>query len=547
MAARHRASLRCVAAGLLCLSATATIPPASAAVADPAANLFRDGALHDLRLELTARNAIALRETPRRWVTATFQFAEAPSRAVRVRLKGDRGSARALEDKPSWTLDFAPEEPNPPTRPPGTANSPGRFFGLSRIQLLNSVEDPSYLHEWLGSRVFRSAGIPCPRIAHARVTLNGRELGLYVFKEGFTAEFLQAHFGTADGTLFDNDLGHDVDERLHRSVGTDPAPGAADPLRQIAVATRETDPEQRWQQLEATLDVDKFLTFLALEVVLGHRDGYGIGKNNFRLYAPPAQGRLVFLPDGLDQLLGLPDYPWRPGMAGLVARAVLDTEAGRARYRVRMTEALDQFFVPDQLTTQIGAVIAALRPRLAPPERRSLELESRSLATRIVERAASLRSQLSQTEPPLLEPAEAGVLLENWSPKDFPDGGRLDLANAPDGRPSLHFRAGPATSASWRTRARFPPGAYQLTARGWVRNVAPLAKQRAAGLGLRVAGQTRDEPGLVADSPGWQLVSTGFVVREAAVPVEFLVEFVAQAGEAWVDPQSLRVLPAVRR
>jgi hypothetical protein len=65
---------------------------------------------------------------------------------------------------------------------------------LDKIHLNNSVQDRSYLTEILCGDLFLAAGVPAARGTHARVFLNGRDLGLYGLKEGFDQSFLRRHF-----------------------------------------------------------------------------------------------------------------------------------------------------------------------------------------------------------------------------------------------------------------------------------------------------------------------------------------------------------------
>src|SRR5438046_2663916 len=115
-----------------------------------------------------------------------------------------------VDGKPSLTLSFDKFVPGQ------------RFHGLSKIHLNNSVEDPSYLHECLGAELFGAAGVPAPRVAHALVELNGRKLGLYLLKEGFTQEFLGQYFHRTDGNLYENDPSREEPGRMRRDSGRGP-------------------------------------------------------------------------------------------------------------------------------------------------------------------------------------------------------------------------------------------------------------------------------------------------------------------------------------
>ena len=70
------------------------------------------------------------------------------------------------------------------------------LLGARTLNLLNSHEDPSFLHTVLYSHV---AGqyIPTPRANFARVVINGESWGLYVNTEQFNKDFVQHHFKTA--------------------------------------------------------------------------------------------------------------------------------------------------------------------------------------------------------------------------------------------------------------------------------------------------------------------------------------------------------------
>ena len=48
--------------------------------------------------------------------------------------------------------------------------------------------------------------------------------------------------------------------------------------------------------MDAVFDVDAFLTFWAVEVLVAHMDGYSGNANNFYLYHDPTSGRLRFQP-----------------------------------------------------------------------------------------------------------------------------------------------------------------------------------------------------------------------------------------------------------
>src|SRR6185295_1406666 len=92
------------------------------------------------------------------------------------------------------------------------------YFGLTKLMFNNAVQDPTYLVEWLATGLFREAGQPAARVTHARVRLNGRDLGLYVVIEAMNKRFLKQHFPSAKGNLYEAYL-QDIDLRLEQDGG----------------------------------------------------------------------------------------------------------------------------------------------------------------------------------------------------------------------------------------------------------------------------------------------------------------------------------------
>ena len=496
-------------------------------------SLFRDGGLVRFRLEVSADGLRALRKEPRTYVRVAVREGTNTLRDVALRLKGRTGSYRGLDDKPAFTLDFDRFAPSQ------------RFHGLSKLHLNNSVEDPTYLHERLGAELFRSAGVPAPRVSHALVELSGRRLGLYVLKEGFAPEFLAQHFRRTDGNFYEPEPGpgSDVTGAMRRSFGTGVADGSD--LRRLATAASQTNLSARWSQLAGVLDTDRFLSFTAMEVLLGHRDGYCLAKNNYRLYHDPAANRFVFLPSGMDQLLGRATIPLQPRMAGFIASAVLETPVGRSAYRERLASLFTNSFQVGRLTNQVRQWAASLAPNLSRSESRALLRESEDLCERIERRAAEVTRQLAQPLPSQLSFTDEIARLEGWRATNLPDGGKLDKASA-DGKACLHVQAGPKTSASWRTTVWLTPGRYRFEARARSVGVKGLPFGRTSGVFLSVPGRNGSNVAPLTGDHDWTPLRVEFDLAKEEQEIELLCSLRARAGEAWFDLESLRLVRVER-
>jgi len=492
----------------------------------PGADLFTNSSVRRIRIEIRPEDVRALRKESRSYVRSAIYAEDEFYPEVGVHLKGSTGSFRGLDDKPGLTLDF------------GRFSSGQRFHGLRKIHLNNSVEDPSYLNEQIASELFRAAGVPAPRVTHALVELNGRKLGLYVLKEGFTEDFLGIYFKRVDGNLYDTDLGDAVDQRRTRQSGRDPGDEHAG-LELLAEAALEPELNRRWQRLNAALDMDRFITFMALEVMACHRDGYTLARNNFRLYHDPDAKKVVFFPHGMDQLFGRADLPWKPHMAGLLARSVMETAEGRQEYQARFGALFTNLFIVDRLTNRVNQIVGALRPFLGNSEFKQIEREAAAVRDRIVQRALNLRRQLAEPEPTLLEFADGIARLTGWTKIDQPAGGRMD--ETIDGRSALHIIAGPVTSASWRTSARLRRGRYRFEALGKIVAVKPLPFGKNQGAGLRIGDRMRQPFNFTGDS-SWKRLDLEFQVDTDEEDVEFVCEFRASSGQVWFDKDSLRLI-----
>jgi len=312
-------------------------------------SLFSQRSLQRIKITLCDSETRILRNHPRKYVRGRVEIGGFRYEDAAIHLKGSAGSFQRLDEKPSLTLDF--------TR----FGSLEGFRGLEKIHLNNSVEDPSFLNELIGAECFRAAGIPVPRVAHAVVELNGRKLGLYVLKEGFTRRFFERSFDQADGALYQPESFDESGERM--------------------------------KTVAEHLNRDEFLGFIATELLICHRDGYSLAKNNFRVYYENSIGRAEFLPTGMDQLFGKADYPLNLQMAGELSQALVSTPAGKLALNARLKE-LYPLSNPAVLNERIGRVIAMLKRDLPRRDFKNVASAAADFKERIAQRHEFLKEKL---------------------------------------------------------------------------------------------------------------------------------------------------------
>jgi len=423
---------------------------------------------------------------------------------------------------------------------------PGQeFSGLVKLHLNNSVQDPSRLSESIASRMYLESGLPTARAGHAFVRLNGRDLGLYVMKEGYDGRFLRRHFPPQErplGNLYDGGFLRDIDEDLERDTGKGPEDRSD--LRQLRRAA-STPVAQRAVSLGGALDVDRFLTLLAIQSLTDDWDGYARNRNNYRLYFDPKTGRAIFIPHGMDQLFNHSSVPVMPDWGGLIARQVMEVPEWRTRYGQRLREVAENRFTLAWVTAHIAAVEARLNPAWAdrkPEEFQEWSNETRRQSNHIAARIRSVRRQLGLPPDPDLPSVVRRVVqpqsLDGWIPR--PQQGIARLQRTPPPQPALHLVAlQHGTSASFRTSRNLPAGSYRFEASA--RTVAISASDASPpgrGVGIRISGANR-EAFLVGNNT-WTPLQFDFELDEDR-NVEFVIEIRADRGEAWFDLSSLKL------
>ena len=469
----------------------------------------------------------------RQAVRATVREGETVYTNVAVHLKGAAGSFRRIDENPCLTLKF------------DKFVDGQRFHGLDKISLNNSVQDPSYLSEKISREMFEKAGVPVPRAGHATVELNGRALGLYVLTEGFDKQFLKRYFKNAKGNLYDGGFLKEVTDELEKSSGANPKDRSD--LKSLAEAASEPDPSKRLGRLEKVLDLDRFITYLAMDVMTCNWDGYAINKNNYRLYHDPDSGRFVFFPHGLDQMFGVmradPTMPLFPRMEGMVAKAVIQTPAGRQRYLERISQLMTNVFKVEALTNRVNHLAATIRPVIAERNSQAAKSHDREVAAleeRIVQRAESLQQQLAAPSKALKFDSSGIARIDGWQSKTI--FGKPTFAESAEsaGKKLLSVNANQGSSVGWwRTKVMLEGGHYRFEGRVKTQGVVLDPGDRRGGVGVRT-GNGRLVQKLTGDSD-WANLAFEFDVQDGMSDVELVCELRAAKGEAWFDASSLKL------
>ena len=334
------------------------------------------------------------------WFGATVTMDGETRADVGVRKKGFLGSQS--DTKPALKLRF-------------DKYVDGQSLGgvMERMTLNNSIQDPSMVNTCLSYRVFAAAGSPAPRCNFATVSVNGKDLGLYVHVEEMKAPFLSRHFESADGNLYEGTVSDFTTEyrgTIEKKTNTD----AADWSDIDAVVAALQDPSDAGlNALGEIVDLDRFLSFWATEVLVGHWDGYAGDRNNYHFYREP-DGPFVFMPWGTDDTFHLKDDPNPfddisnppPSVLALTAipNRLYNDGDWRVGYAARLTEILDTVWDEEELLAVVDEMAAIVQQHALPEAKEAAAADTERVRKFILKRRGEILADLTPTPPEWPEP-----------------------------------------------------------------------------------------------------------------------------------------------
>src|SRR4051812_167445 len=463
---RKPAVLILLVCACICATAKTNAPkPSRGGQPDITDEVFTNGIVTAIHVEISATNMAELRKSSHAYVKATLREGSNVWEEVGIHLKGSAGSVRSVDENPAMTINF------------NKYVDRQRFHGLDKIHLNNSVQDGSYMTELLCGEMFRAAGVPAARTTHARVYLNGKDLKLYVLKEGFDKVFLRKFNKNAKGNLYDGGFLREISEPLELISGSEAKDRRE--LKALAAAANDPDPVQRMEKLNKLLDMDEFLSLIAMEHMTYHWDGYMFKKNNYKVYHDPDTDKISFFPHGMDQMFWSPPSALLPGNPqgalapdGLVARAVLQTSEGRKRFKERVGVLYTNLFQVEALTNRLNQIQARIRPVLAsinPAEASNHDGQADRIRQLVAQSASRIGKLLTEPEPKPLKFDSQGLIslaaLTEWrSVKPAADKAEAERSSSEDGKKCFHIKAGidGKCTAAWRIKVLLEPGSYQF-------------------------------------------------------------------------------------
>jgi hypothetical protein len=357
--------------GLAACSESPTSPsnggvPAASPAASPTPRgpdpIFDSSQLHEVALKLDPADWQALRTNylENQYYAADITVDGETLRSVGIR---SRGQGSRNEAKPNIKVDTNKYVPSQ------------EFHGYKTLVLNADIQDSSILRERLAFEVFRAMGIPAPLLSHTRLTVNGEYWGVYTLVEAVTKPFLRRTLNEDGGYLFDYEW---VFKYRFEFLGADPGlyiPSPFQPqtheddldpagLVNFIRAINETTDEAFVATMSGYLDVDKFLTYVAVENAIAETDGM-VGEwdiNNFYLYQYQDKQRFVFIPWDKDTSFQNSAWPLMLNMDRCVlTQRLMNDPAKQAVYVNAVKTAVDSYVNSGWLTPRLDAAYSQIR------------------------------------------------------------------------------------------------------------------------------------------------------------------------------------------
>jgi hypothetical protein len=225
---------------------------------------------------------------------------------VGLRFKGNSSLQSAWQSgilKLSFKMDFDEYEDDYPQ----IKNQ--RFYGFKKFSLKNNYNDPSQLREKVAAEVFKNAGLAVSNTAFYTLYVdhgNGPEyFGLYTLVEEVDNTVIDTQFSSDKGNLYKpEDYGASFAEGTFNEDGFEKKTNEDDldwsdieaVFAALHATTRTTNPEAWRAGLDAVLDTDVFLHYLAVNTVIQNWDTYGVMEHNYYLYNNPDNSLLTWIP-----------------------------------------------------------------------------------------------------------------------------------------------------------------------------------------------------------------------------------------------------------
>jgi hypothetical protein len=208
--------------------------------------------------------------------------------------------------------------------------------------------------------LFRQAGVAAPRCNFARVSVNGKDLGIYSHVESIKKDFISRNFANDNGNLYEAQIADFGENRKENfQLKTNREINDRSDLSTVVSALSATD-ENLPSLLSQVVDLDAFINFWAAEGMIGHWDGATSNANNYFVYNNPDNGLFYYIPWGTDAALEQ-DSLLDPGTGPLyratnIPSRLYKIPEFKQKYDARVLELLGQLWNAEALNAEVDRI-----------------------------------------------------------------------------------------------------------------------------------------------------------------------------------------------
>jgi len=381
-------------------------------VAPPPSAVFDKDAVHEIRLtfkqadwyeQLTNTYNTMRDNTP--YLEGSIEWGAVKFDSVGVRFKGNSSYNGATTRKKPFRIklnEFVKGQ---------------KVEKMASFSLSNGWSDPSFVREKAYYELAQKAGLPAARSNFAALYVNGEYMGLYIFGEVVNGDFLENHFakGDLDGNLYKADqpganlayMGENpAAYQTTFSKESNEEENDWTDLIELARTFEQTPAAELRAKLNNLIDVDSFLTAIALDNLTVNTDSYVGLAQNYYLYRRSSDRKWVWIPWDPSLAFGAlgqgssPDLPLEwvqdatggvggpggglggPGGGGFgglggggrpIATKLWSVPEYKQRYRQIYQRLVDQVLIPSQVIARMNAMRDTIRP--------SVEKDTQKLVT----------------------------------------------------------------------------------------------------------------------------------------------------------------------
>ncbi len=294
-----------------------------------------------------------------------------------------------------------------------------KFHGLKRLNFHVMFNDDAFMRDRLGYGLQREFGVPAPRAAYAKVTINGKSTGIYTVVEAIDGQFVRSRFADGKGNVYKETWPmYTTEDPYKKALKTneDEMPVVA-PMVKFTQAIKASTDANFAQMLGQWMDVDLLAKTIAVDRALHNWDGpltawYCFGSpcknHNVYWYQESQKERVwmllwdmndVFKPSVIKQM-------WKDGLVDWNVPGKSCDQAGIVRVHGGNTAA-----APPMCDPFVAKIATVLRPRYVAAQKMLAE----TLFTK-EKMTAKINAMSAQLEPLMMagEAAASGTDMNKW-------------------------------------------------------------------------------------------------------------------------------------